>query len=85
MVEETEKLKEKHNAIIVAHNYQRPEVQDIADFVGDSLGLAKKSAEIDADVIVFCGVDFMAETAKILNPDKTVIHLQRHNALWQQW
>jgi quinolinate synthase len=66
-------LKEKHNAIIMAHNYQRPEVQDIADYLGDSLALAKQAIDIEADVIIFCGVDFMAESAKILNPDKTVV------------
>jgi quinolinate synthase len=71
--EKIAELKAKHNAIIMAHNYQRPEVQDIADYLGDSLALAKKAIDIDADVIIFCGVDFMAESAKILNPDKTVI------------
>jgi len=67
------RLREQKNAIILAHNYQRGEVQDIADVIGDSLELARAAARMDGDVIVFCGVDFMAETAAILSPEKTVL------------
>ena len=72
-VEQIGRLKREKNAIVLAHNYERAEVQDIAEFVGDSLELARIAMDTDADIIIFCGVNFMAETAAILNPDKKVV------------
>ena len=84
-IDKINRLREEKRAVILAHNYQRGEVQDIADFNGDSLELSRKAAKADAEVIIFCGVNFMAESAAVLSPDRTVLIWQSSSSVKDTW